>query len=284
MLAGIAPERSMPAFAEETFTCWFHRRRGGRTSGPRVLLWADTFNDMFRPQTAIAATALLEDAGFQVILPREPLCCGRPLYDWGWLQKARSLWERTLSVLKEEIEAGTPVIGLEPACVSAFQDELTNLFPQDRLAKRLAQQTVFFSDFLVQQSWRPPSASTRNKALVHIHCHQHAVIRPDGEKKLLERLNLDYRVLPSGCCGMAGAFGFERDKYEVSQRIAERVLLPAVRAASPDTAIVTNGFSCREQIEQGTGKKTLHIAELIQQISPRSMQSGSARRSTAPPH
>jgi Fe-S oxidoreductase len=255
-LGGIAAERAIPPFARESFVDWFHRRAAPAYRGPRVLLWPDTFNNYFRPQTAVAATRVLEAAGFTVAVPSEPLCCGRPLYDWGWLGKAKRLWRRTLSVLREEIEAGTPLIGLEPACLAAFKDELVNLFPDDALAKRLSEQSVFFSDFLADHGDGLAANGGSGKALVHIHCHQHAVIEADGEKKLLDRFGLDYEVLPSGCCGMAGAFGFERDKYEVSQRIGERVLLPAVRAAPPKVAILTNGFSCREQIEQGTGRRT----------------------------
>jgi FAD/FMN-containing dehydrogenase/Fe-S oxidoreductase len=263
-MAGVAQERTMPAFAAQTFTEWF-RRRAPNGQGRRVVLWPDTFNDMFRPQTAIAATKVLEAAGFKVTIPKHALCCGRPLYDWGWLQKAKALWERTLSVLRPDIEAGTPVIGLEPACVAAFKDELINFFPTGRLAKKLADQTFFFSDFLAQQDTQLVNGAARKKALVHIHCHQHAIIKTDGEKKLLERLGLDYTILSSGCCGMAGAFGFEADKYEVSQRIAERVLLPAVCNAGADVAVLTNGFSCREQIEQGAHRRTLHIAEVAAQ-------------------
>jgi Fe-S oxidoreductase len=262
-VGGIAQRRAIPSFAHETFTSWFRRRRPSAGTGKRVLLWPDTFNDMFRPQTAIAATKVLEAAGFDVVIPQARLCCGRPLYDWGWLDKARRLWQHTLTELKHDIEAGTPLIGLEPACVAAFRDELVNLFPKDQLAHRLCQQTVFFSDFLAQQEWRPRQQA--QKALVHIHCHQHAVIKTTGERELLDRLGLDYTILPSGCCGMAGAFGFEQDKYDVSQAIAERVLLPAIRAAGQEVAVVSNGFSCREQIEQGTGRPTLHIAELAAQ-------------------
>jgi Fe-S oxidoreductase len=260
-LAGIAQARTMPAFAHETFTHWF-RHRESAAKGPRLVLWPDTFNDIFRPQTAIAATKVLESAGFRVTIPGESLCCGRPLYDWGWLDKAKGLWERTLSVLRPDIEAGTPIIGLEPACVAAFKDELIHFFPNGRLAKKLADQTVFFSDFMAEHLGGVPNGGVRKKALVHIHCHQHAVIKTEGERKLLDRLGLDYTIAPSGCCGMAGAFGFEADKYDVSQRIAERVLLPAVRDAKPDVAVVTNGFSCREQIEQGAHRRTLHIAEI----------------------
>jgi FAD/FMN-containing dehydrogenase/Fe-S oxidoreductase len=260
-LAGIAPERNIPAFAPETFTAWFRRRAKPGTSGQRVLLWPDTFNDAFRPETAVAATRVLEAAGFQVAIPKEPLCCGRPLYDWGWIDDAKRLWSRTFKVLQDEIDAGTPLIGLEPACLSAFRDELVNLFPDDPRARRLRDQCVFFSDFAAEHvgSLALPAAP---KALVQIHCHHHAVIKTAGEKKMLNRLGVAYEFLPSGCCGMAGAFGFEASKYEVSQRIGERVLLPRVRAASHDVAVLANGFSCREQIEQGTGRPTMHIAQL----------------------
>jgi Fe-S oxidoreductase len=225
-------------------------------------LWPDTFNNAFRPETAIAATRVLETAGFQVAIPNEPLCCGRPLYDWGWLEDAKHLWSRTFQLLRDEIDAGTPLIGLEPACLSAFRDELVNLFPDQPQARRLHDQSIFFSDFIAEHanSLEPPT--TVPKALVQIHCHQHAVLKTAGERKLLDRLGVAYEILPSGCCGMAGAFGFEAGKYEVSRRIGERVLLPRVRAASHDTAVLANGFSCREQIEQETGRRTMHIAQL----------------------
>jgi Fe-S oxidoreductase len=265
-IAAVDARRTMPPLARETFTAWFRRRRNGRHSGPRVLLFPDTFNNYFRPETAIAATRALEAAGFQVTVPKADLCCGRPLYDWGWLAKAKSLWEKTFKVLQQEIGEGTPVIGLEPACLSAFRDELPNLFPNHRSAEQLSKQAVFFSDFLADHGTATTCGVVHeSKALVQIHCHQHAIIKPNGEQKLLDRLSLDYRLLPSGCCGMAGSFGFERGKYDMSQQLAERVLLPAVRGASVDTAILANGFSCREQIEQATSRKTLHIAELVAQ-------------------
>jgi Fe-S oxidoreductase len=262
-IGGIAPERSLPSFAREPFTRWFRRRETPRREGERVLLWPDTFNNYFRPETAIAATQVLEAAGCQVVIPRRQLCCGRPLYDWGWLERAKGLWRRTLETLRDEIEAGTPLIGLEPACLSAFRDELTNLFPKDPLARRLSGQSFYFSDFLAERTDGLDLDGEAGKVLVHIHCHHHAVIKADGERKLLERLGLDYEVIPSGCCGMAGAFGFETGKYALSMQIGERVLLPRIRAAEAGTPIVADGFSCREQIEQGTGRPTLHVAELL---------------------
>ncbi|HET9715094.1 MAG TPA: FAD-binding and (Fe-S)-binding domain-containing protein [Pseudolabrys sp.] len=262
-LGGIAQQRTIPAFAPESFSAWFHRRTNRLRSARKVLLWPDTFNNAFRPETAIAATRVLEAAGFEVAIPDRPLCCGRPLYDWGWLPRAKRLWEETFSALKPAVEAGMPIVGLEPACVSAFRDELVNLFPNDERAKRLSNQTMFFSDFIAAHIGDLVDRRAPLKALVQIHCHQHAVLKTDGERKVLSGMRVEYEVLPSGCCGMAGAFGFEADKYSVSQTIAERVLLPRVRSADAQTVILANGFSCREQIEQGTRRKTFHIAQLI---------------------
>ncbi|WP_414475970.1 4Fe-4S dicluster domain-containing protein [Microvirga sp. M2] len=263
-VGGIAQQRSIPPLARETFTDWFRRRSAPRSRGQRVLLWPDTFNNYFRPGTAIAATKTLEALGFQVAIPDRPLCCGRPLYDWGWLGAAEQLWRQTMTTLFEDIRAGTPVIGLEPACLAAFKDELLNFFPEDDLAKRLSRQSVFYSDFVNGHAdgiTLPKDGSDR--ALVQIHCHHHAVIKAEGERQLLDRVGLAYDVIPSGCCGMAGAFGFSAETYDVAMAIGERVLLPTVRAADPGTLILADGYSCREQIEQGTGRDTLHVAELL---------------------
>jgi Fe-S oxidoreductase len=178
------------------------------------------------------------------------------------LDAAKELWWRTLKALEPEIEAGTPVIGLEPACVSAFRDELVGLFRGEERAQRLSRQTVFLTEFLdrhCELRQLPDSPAV----LVQMHCHQHAVIKPHSEKSVLGKLGLDHEVMASGCCGMAGSFGFEKAKYPVSMACAERVLLPKVRAAEGDTIILANGFSCREQVEQATGRATMHIAELI---------------------
>jgi Fe-S oxidoreductase len=227
------------------------------------MLWPDTFNTYFRPGTAIAATRVLESLGYTVILPPRPLCCGRPLYDWGMLDKARRLWVDTLDALEPALREGTPIVGLEPACVSAFRDELPSLMHGNEMAQRLSGQVRFFSDFIDQDCGDDPLPKVEGEALVHIHCHHHAIIKPTAELAVLQRVGLDYEVLKAGCCGMAGSLGFEADKYDVSLAAGERVLLPAVRDAAKETAILADGFSCREQIEQGTGRQTLHIAELL---------------------
>jgi Fe-S oxidoreductase len=241
---------------------WF-RARGERKDGEPVMLWPDTFNNFFRPQTAIAATRALEALGYRVTIPDHILCCGRPLYDWGMLDRAKKLWERTLAALMPAMKAGMPIVGLEPACVSAFRDELPSLFLGNEHAERLSRQTLFLTEFLDRRVPHALLGSASGSALVQLHCHQHAVLSPEAEKHLLDQLGLDYQIMKSGCCGMAGSFGFERRKYDVSIAAAERAMLPQIRSAGTDTAILANGFSCREQIEQCTDRKTVHIAEVL---------------------
>ena len=259
-IGGIDQARRMPRFSRS-----FRRRfRPAGKSGDRVMLWPDTFNNYLRPATAMSAARLLEAAGFEVVLPSKPLCCGRPLYDWGYLDEAKALWEETFETLAEAISGGIPIIGLEPACTSAFKDELPALFPGRSEAVRLSAQVVQISDFVSANFDRFPKPSQGGTALVQAHCHHHAVIGFDSEIDLLERLGMKVERPPQGCCGMAGAFGFASETGELSRTIGERVLLPAVRSAPADVTILADGFSCREQIEQGTGRKTLHIAELLE--------------------
>jgi Fe-S oxidoreductase len=262
-IGGISPHRRMPPYAGRSFRDW-HRRRPRRNGKKgRVILWPDTFNNYFRPETAISAVMALEVLGYEVALPDRPLCCGRPLYDWGMLDAAKSLWRHTLESLTPEIAAGTKIVGLEPACVSAFRDELPGLFSGDERAIRLSQQTLFLSEFLEQEAEQFPQPIIQGKALVQLHCHQHAIVKPGAEQRVLDGLGIDYEILSAGCCGMAGAFGFETEKYELSQTIANRALFPLLREAPTSAIVLANGFSCREQIEQGTGRGTLHIADLL---------------------
>jgi Fe-S oxidoreductase len=274
-LAGIAPERTPPAFAPVTFTRWFHDRRsapaasdagnGAGRSRRRVLLFADTFNEYFHPAVAVAATEVLEAAGFEVVLPTRSVCCGRPLYDYGMLTLAKRLLQRALDGLRDEIRAGTPVVALEPSCGAVFRNELTNMLPDDEDAKRLSRQTLTLGEFLERHAGEWEMPRLERKALVHLHCHQRATSDTDCDRAVLDRLGLDYEVLDTGCCGLAGSFGYERgERYEVSVKAGERLLLPRVRAASPHTLIVTDGFSCRSQIEHGSGRSALHLAQVIE--------------------
>jgi Fe-S oxidoreductase len=232
-------------------------------NGPEVVLWVDTFNDHWAPEIPRAAVQVLEHAGFRVRLPERALCCGRPLYDYGMLARAKRQLRDVLDGLRPFIAAGTPVVGLEPSCISVFRDELRALFPDDADAQRLSAQCFMFGEFLAAHApdWRPPHLA--RSAVVHGHCHHKSVLDFGRDTALLRTLGLDCRVLDSGCCGMAGGFGYERDHYAVSVACGERVLLPAVREADPDTLLVADGFSCREQIAQQTGRTALHTAQVL---------------------
>jgi FAD/FMN-containing dehydrogenase/Fe-S oxidoreductase len=262
-VAGMSPQRSIPQFAPETFLHWFKRRAPRNQDKPPVILWPDTFNNHFHPETAQAAVEVLEAAGFQVRIPDQHICCGRPLYDFGMLDQAKRQLQQIIVNLRPAIDSGVPIVGLEPACVAVFRDEMVNLFPKDETAQKLSRQTYFFSEFLLKKAPDFQFPKLERKAILHGHCHQKALIKTDDEQIVLRKLGLDCQWLDSGCCGMAGSFGFEKDKYEVSKQIGELVLLPAVRAASPDTLIVADGYSCREQIVQMTGQQSLHSAEVI---------------------
>ncbi len=272
---GIHPNRTLPLFARS----YTRRRRpyslddpgpdhsSGR-SKPPLLLWPDTFNNYFHPQTLAAAHTVLKSAGFQVIFPKEHLCCGRPLYDFGLLDTARRYLLKILDALGPHLAAGTPVVVLEPSCASVFRDELCNLLPHDPRAGKLRDQTHLLSEFLVRHApdYSPPQI--KGDILLHAHCHHRATFGLADELTLLRRTGAHVDLLDSGCCGMAGPFGFEADKYEISQTLGNRVLLPAVRAAAPATHIVTNGFSCAEQITQNTPCRPLHLAELLANPHP----------------
>jgi Fe-S oxidoreductase len=262
-LAGIAPKRDIPRFAPETFVSWFRRRRNktAERGGPRVLLFPDTFNNYFHPQTAVAATEVLEAAGYRVALPAAGLCCGRPLYDFGMLDLARRHLREIMEKLEADIRAGTPIIALEPACASVFRDELLNFFPKDDLARRLSRQVVLFGDFLAASAWEP--ARIGGRAIVHGHCHHKAVFGMGGDLALLERTGIECVQPEAGCCGMAGSFGFHPERFALSMKLAEQALLPAVRRADSDTYVIADGYSCREQIVQGTSRRALHLAEVV---------------------
>ncbi len=281
-LAGVPKQRRIPAFAPETFRQWFKRQTPRNQGVPQVILWADTFNNYFHPETAQAAVEVLEAAGFEVLVPQANLCCGRPLYDFGMLDRAKRLLLETLDVLEPKLAAGVPVVGLEPSCVTVFRDELCNLFPNDARAHRLSAQTFLLSEFLEKHAANFAIPTLTRKALVHGHCHHKAIMKMTAEEAVLARLGLDFHAPAPGCCGMAGSFGFEEEKYAVSQAVGELELLPAVRAASPETLIIANGFSCREQIAQGTGRHALHLAEVLQmalrQTAPQSYPEGPSVR------
>jgi Fe-S oxidoreductase len=280
-ILGLAAQRQIPRFAEKSFRQWLQNRdsekarlNAGPTSatdpkGTEVVLWIDTFNNYFHPETSRAAMEILEDAGFQVTTPQQHLCCGRPLYDFGMLEQAKKYLSRILLALGPQIDRGLPIVVLEPSCASVFRDELVNLFPDDPRAKKLRAQTFLLSEFLEHHAPGYMPDQFARKLLVHGHCHHKALMKMTDQTSLLAKMGADVRQPDSGCCGMAGAFGFEKDKYKISQSIGERVLLPAIREEPAETLFVADGFSCREQIQQATGRKAVHFAEVLQMAMER---------------
>jgi Fe-S oxidoreductase len=269
---GLAPQRQLPRFAGQNFERWARRKRPQvfeqhrKAEKTEVVLWIDTFNNYFHPETSRAALEVLEHAGFTVRCPQQVLCCGRPLYDFGMLNDAKQYLRAIMDALGGEIDAGLPIVVLEPSCASVFRDELRNLYPNDARASRLREQTFLLSEFLEKRvpGYVPPRISA--KILLHGHCHHKALMKMTDEEKLLRRAGAVVECPDTGCCGMAGPFGFERDKFEVAQAVGERVLLPAVRSATAETLIVADGFSCREQIRQSTGRTAIHLADVLHSV------------------
>ncbi|MEU6181766.1 FAD-binding and (Fe-S)-binding domain-containing protein [Streptomyces coeruleorubidus] len=284
-LGGIASERDIPRFADQTFLTWFrsrtHEEDGHR--GP-VMLWVDSFNNHFSPDVLKAGVAVLEHAGYRVQVPEGTQCCGLTWITTGQLGAARRIARRTANALAPAAHAGVPVVGLEPSCTAALKTDLPELLNGDSDAAALARSTVTLAELLLRRTpgWRPPRIDVRS--LSQTHCHQYATSGFGADSALLEAMGVDNSVLNSGCCGLAGNFGFEHGHYDVSVAAGEQVLLPAVRAATPDTVILADGFSCRTQITQRTDRSGTHLAELIARaLPPRSRPARTLHQQTRNP-
>ena len=280
---GIAPEREIPRFASRSLRSSLRRRPvhpgpgGGQgpvrdrptSPGGRVVLWPDSFTSYLAPQVGVAAVAVLEDAGFEVVLPAGPVCCGLTWISTGQLGVAKRVLARSLRSLDPYLQAGVPVVGLEPSCLAVFRHEGPALLPDNQSARLAKGLTFTLAELLATYApaWAPPQVG--GDALVQTHCHQHAVVGFDADRALMKAAGISASVPDSGCCGLAGNFGFERGHYDVSRAAGERVLLPAVRAAAPATLIVADGFSCRTQIGQETDRRALHLAQVLASALPR---------------
>jgi Fe-S oxidoreductase len=275
--------REIPLFATETLQQWWARRGGSRT-GPRgsVLLWPDTFTNHFHPHIGQAAVGVLEAAGWTVHIPPEPVCCGLTWISTGQLDTAKTVLRRTVDLVAEHVRAGGFVVGLEPSCTAVFRSDAPGLFPDDMDVARIRDHTVTFAELLVEHTdgWAPsPLAGVH--AIAQVHCHQHAALDDwSADQKLLERAGADVERLASGCCGLAGNFGFERGHGEVSEACAESVLLPALRDAALDSVILADGFSCRTQVHEldSGGREAVHVAELLD----RALRGSTVRGDLAP--
>ena len=263
LAAGMTQERAVPKFAPLTLQRWFAQR--GATTNPagrKVVLFPDTFNNHLHTDVGVAAVEALEAAGWQVVMPEGHVCCGRPLYDYGFLDQAERYLHRSLDQLREWYREGIPIVGLEPSCVAVFKDELGKLLPGNDDAKRLAESVYHFAEFFEEFGVDPPRLE--RKAFVWGHCHHKATGGIDPEVELLQRMGVEVETLSAGCCGLAGSWGFEAAHYDLSMTCGEQGLLPRVRELEQETLVVADGFSCKTQIEQGdTGRRALHVAQAL---------------------
>jgi FAD/FMN-containing dehydrogenase/Fe-S oxidoreductase len=269
---GITKNRQLPVFTNEPFTVWYQKNRNPKDNNrkaPRVVLFPDTFNNYQQPQVLRSALEILEALGFEVILPR-PSCCGRAAISKGLYKKAKAAAQDTVNALHPFVSQGIPIVGLEPGCILTLREENLWISPNDENAKLVAENSYLFEEFMVNLKENGELNLTLSdemqEILLHGHCHQKSLV---GTGPVIEMLSLpaNYQVkeVDSGCCGMAGSFGYEKEHYDISMQMAERKLLPAVRAQKPETLIAASGFSCRHQVNHGTGRKVLHPAEILRQ-------------------
>ncbi|MFW6184995.1 MAG: heterodisulfide reductase-related iron-sulfur binding cluster, partial [Chloroflexota bacterium] len=268
---GISRQRSLPAFAREPFTAWFqkhHAQRSSQYALKPVVLFNDTFNTYNDPHVAIAATEVLQAAGYDVVLPGHR-CCGRPMISKGLVEQARAAARDTVEKLAPFARQGIPIVGLEPSCLLSLRDEYLSLLPGDEDVQVVAQQALTFEECVAQEADAGQLTldfrQETRELLLHGHCHQKALVGTEPTKRALSLPGHTVREVDSGCCGMAGSFGYEAEHYDISLRMGERRLLPAAREAAPETMIVAPGTSCRHQIAHGAGRRAYHPAEVLRE-------------------
>ena len=261
---GIDARRPLPRFAAQTFRAWFAERAGGQAraqAGTPVLLWVDTFTDYFTPEVGQAAVLVLEAAGYAVGITAQPVCCGLTWISTGQLDGARRQLRRSLQALDPAVQAGTPIVGLEPSCTAVLRGDITELLPADPRARQVRAATRTLAELLAGNAgWTPPDLSGV-RAVAQPHCHHHAVMGWHADSALLARAGAEVTAV-GGCCGLAGNFGVERGHYDVSRAVAETALLPAVRAAE-GAVVLADGFSCRIQLDQLAHVSGMHLAQLL---------------------
>ncbi|MFN8492300.1 MAG: FAD-linked oxidase C-terminal domain-containing protein [Caldilineaceae bacterium] len=267
---GVHPARNLPAYAAQTFETWFSKRATqppAPSPKPLVILFHDTWTNFNETDIGKAAVHLLEAAGYTVQLADGRKCCGRPLMTGGQADKAKPWVDHNVALLAPYAAQGVPIVGIEPSCILTLRDEYVNLASDQKRARLLAQNAFTIEEFVVRevaaQRFKPAWRAQPGKALLHGHCHHKALVGNEASVAALKAAGYQVEVIPSGCCGMAGDFGYEIDHYDVSQKIGEDRLLPAVRAAAPETIIVASGTSCRHQIEHFTERQPVHLVQAL---------------------
>jgi Fe-S oxidoreductase len=263
-LGGIDHRRDLPTFAPHSFRQWFAGRGKDSAGSARkpVLLWVDTFTNAFAPQVGQAAVRVLEDAGYEVRVTSQNVCCGLTWISTGQLDGARRQLRRTLRALKPALDAGIPIVGLEPSCTAALRGDAADLLHGDKRAAALAGAVRTLAELLsTTEGWQAPDLSDVT-GVAQPHCHQHAVLGWDADAALLRGAGATISAV-GGCCGLAGNFGVERGHYDISVAVAETALLPAVRKAGEGATVLADGFSCRTQLDQLAAVPGTHLAELL---------------------
>ena len=266
ILVGIDRRRPLPQFAGRTFESWFRKHETSRDAAKGdVVLFHDTFNNYNTPHVAIAATRFLERSGYRVLLA-DKKCCGRPMISKGMLNQAKENAAWNIEKLAPYAEKRVPIVGLEPSCLLTLRDEYPE-FVGTEAARKVAENSFLFEEFIIREQKEKrlmlPSNSGGKKVLLHGHCHQKALVGTAPTTAMLKAVGYEVSEVDSGCCGMAGSFGFEKEHYDLSTKIANRRLVPAVNATEPEISIVAPGISCRQQIEHLTGRKAKHPAEVL---------------------
>ena len=268
-MVGIDRRRSLPPFATQTFSQWFRARGGSYVEGSpgrRVVLFSDTFTEYNSPDLGRAAVKLLEHMGYQVIVPK-PLCCGRPMLSKGMLDAAKSNAARNVASVLPYIEQGAKIVGLEPSCILSFRDDYVDLLDGDN-ARRVSENTMLIEEFVLHAQANDGATIRYSKepgrVMLQGHCHQKALVGMGKAMDVLSQMpGCEVDEISSGCCGMAGSFGLEKEHYDISMKIGEQDLFPAIRDRRNGATVVSEGMSCRHQIEDGTGVKAKHLVEVL---------------------
>ncbi|MEK6479573.1 FAD-linked oxidase C-terminal domain-containing protein [Catalinimonas sp. 4WD22] len=269
-LAGFDKRRTLPKYAKKPFYQWFENNNHKYKSSKKVVLFADTYLNFHEPQIGISALELLNSCGYEVILANVG-CCQRPKISHGFLRDAKKEGAKTIEKLKPYLDQGLTIVVCEPSCASALNDDLPDLLEDEVLAKQLKAQVMMIDVFLAKEmgsgNLKTSFEAVAGDMLIHGHCHQKALYSTKAMKSICGHTGQKVGEIPSGCCGMAGSFGYEKEHYDISAKIGESILFPAVRSMEKGTTLVANGFSCRHQIEHFTGVKPKHWVEVIRAVS-----------------
>jgi FAD/FMN-containing dehydrogenase/Fe-S oxidoreductase len=273
-LAGISQERRVPVFATKSFRHGTLAKKLREQESPTVVLWPDTFTDIYLPARGDATVQVLEYAGERVALPRQWACCGRPLYDSGMLSLAKSTARKVLDALDAFLSAGIPIVVPEPSCLAVFRDEIPKLLPDDPRASKLASLSRSLSEHLEAIGWVAPFESSTQRVSIHPHCHQRAVRTTSSDERILSSAGFNVEVLDLGCCGLAGSFGFQKEHDELSREIARDRFLPGIVRSALDGPVILDGFSCQLQAGELAKVATTSTAELLAELLRTTQSSG----------